>query len=108
MREKISYNMVVQRLNVGPSAIIGITAVPGQLSLGIQYLSGGTLEIMSPSYGFTGTPVSGQGYPIQAGLQYNFDCAGTIYLASVSATSVVSVVRGLAKGFEGASLGFKG
>lgn len=108
MREKIAYNMVVQRLNVGVSAIIGVTAVPGQLSVALQYMSGGTLEIFNPVYGFTGTPVTGQGYPIVAGAAFGFDCAGTFFLASTGATSVVAVMRGLAKGFEGATLGTKG
>lgn len=103
-REQLIGDLLPSRVNVGLSAIIGITSLPGQLALSLQYLNGGTLEIVSAT-----APVApGSGFILPANVILSFDTTGTIWLASQAATTTVMVLRGRSQGFEGASLGFNG
>lgn len=103
-REQLIGDLLPSRVNVGLSALIGITALPGQLALSLQYLTGGTLEIVSAT-----APVgAGSGFIMPANVILSFDTTGTIWLSSQSATTTVMVLRGRSQGFEGASLGYFG
>lgn len=103
-RESISSDLLPQRINVGLSSLIGITGLPGQMSISLQYLSGGTLEIVSlgASIGW------GQGWIIPAQSIISADTSGTLWLASSGATTTIMVLRARSQGFEGASYGLNG
>jgi hypothetical protein len=104
VRSNLLEDLLPRRFNVGLSSILGITNLPGQLSISIQYMSGGTLEIVAPgaSIGW------GNGWVMPQFSIATFDANGTIWLASSGATTVVSVITGRGEGFAGASLGFRG
>lgn len=97
-------DLLPQRVNVGLSALIGITGLPGQFSLSLQYAAGGTLEIAS-----LGASVGwGQGWLFPLNSIVSIDISSTVWLASSGATSTVMVLRSRSHGFEGASMGFRG
>lgn len=101
---KILGDLLPTRVFIGLSSIIGITCLPGQQALTMQYLNGGTLEIVSP-------PASinwGQGFVVPSNAILTFDLSGVVWLASSGATTTVQVIRGRGQGFEGASMGFRG
>lgn len=97
-------NLVPQRFNVGLSAIFGITNMPGQLSVSIEYYSGGTLEIVNPNASISW----GQGWIIPTGSIVSIDTNSIIYLASSGTTTTIGVLIGQRQGFFGASLGYRG
>lgn len=103
-REGIAGDFLPQRISVGLSALVGITGLPGQVALSLQYLSGGTLEIAS-----LGASVGwGAGWIIPASSIISGDISGTIWLASSGTTTTVMVLRSRSQGFEGASMGYLG
>lgn len=103
-RDKVLGDLLPSRVFVGLSTLIGITSLPGQQALSLEYLSGGTLEIVS-----SGASVGwGQGFIVPSNAILSFDVSGTIWLAASSATTTIMVLRGRSQGFEGASLGFLG
>lgn len=89
---------------MGLSTLIGLTGLPGQLSISLQYLAGGTLEIVhrGASIGW------GQGWIMPAQSIISIDTNGTVWLASAGSTTTVMVLRSRSQGFEGASFGFRG
>lgn len=104
-REQISGDVLPLQINVGLSALVGVTGLPGQMSVSLQYIAGGSLEIVSlgASIGW------GSGWPIPASSIVTIDTGGTVWLASSGgATTIVAVLRARSQGFEGASLGFGG
>lgn len=96
MRKFIA-DFVPERVAIGLSAIVGISVMPGQLSVSLEMLSGQTLEIVNPN-----TPVLwGSGFPFPTNAIMSFDSIGTMWLAASGATAVVVVLRGRSEGFEG-------
>lgn len=95
--------IVCGQLNVGLSAVIGLTNIPGQCPpVLLRYLSGGTLEIVGTGgtqvgSGFTGILPSvavGSGFQMRSGdpaISVNTD--GTIFFISSGATSIVSFIQ---------------
>jgi hypothetical protein len=83
-REAISADLLPQRVNIGLSSLIGITGLPGQMAVSLEYLSGGTLEIVS-----LGASVGwGQGWIIPSQSIISADTNATIWLASSGATTI--------------------
>jgi len=96
-REKVIADFIPERITVGLSSIIGVSVRPGQISVSLEWLSGGTLLIVNPN-----TPALwDQGFVVPGSAICSFDMIGTLYLAAQSATTVVSVLRGRSQGFEG-------
>ncbi len=78
--------------------------MPGQLTVTIQYYSGGTLEIVNPNASISW----GQGWLFPAGSIVSIDTTSMIYLASSGATTTIGVLIGQNQAFYGASLGYRG
>ena len=95
------YDVLPGRVNIGVSTILGVTCLPGQNCLTLEYLSGGTLEIVNPVAGIG----VGQGFLVPNNAILTFDLSGILWLASSGATSIAMVIRGRGAGFEGATLG---
>lgn len=103
------------RLVMNAGAIATINPQPGQNSVSIKLLTGGTLEIggygeslRTSSIGFSaaggtitfdGGQTFGAMYPLSAGEIYNANLSGKIYLYASQATCVVSLVFGRSAGF---------
>lgn len=103
------------RLVMNAGAIATINPQPGQNSVSIKLISGGTLEIggyseglKANSIGFSaagatialnGGQTFGSMYPLSAGEIYNANLSGKIYLYASDATCVVSLVFGRSAGF---------
>lgn len=104
VRSNLSSDILPYRANIGLSQLIGITGLPGQISISIQYISGGTLEIASlgASIGW------GQGWLVPAQSIVSMDLTSTLWLASSGATTSITVLVGRGEGFAGASFGFRG
>jgi hypothetical protein len=98
------YDILPGRISVGLSSVIGITCLPGQNALTLEYLSGGTLEIVNPPANINW----GQGFIVPNTAILSFDLSGILWLASSGATSTAMIVRGRGQGFAGATLGTTG
>lgn len=107
---------------IGATASVFMDILPGEKSMTIKYLSGGTLEILPAYTGLSLTPggtqlfgslpftsggtqtgamllaLSGTGYLMGSSEVLNFDGAPRFYLSSLGATSVVAVIRACAAG----------
>lgn len=82
------YGIAGFRLAVGLSSVFGLTGLPGQIGIKVQYLSGGTLEIGGASLTW------GQGaiMPTLVAPEV-IQTAGTIYLVASGATTIVTGYR---------------
>jgi len=78
-----------ERIHIGLSSVIGLTAVAGQIAASVKYMSGGSMEI-----GVTSGGGWGGGYQMSAGEVVNLDCSGTVYMVATGATAVAVVMRG--------------
>lgn len=96
-REKVIAGFEPYSVAVGLSSLIGLTVMPGQINLSMQYMSGGTLRI--ESYG--ASLGSMQGFIVPTNAILTFDTIGTVWLSSAGATSIVQVLVGRSQGFEG-------
>ena len=84
-----------EQVNVGPSAIVGVTVIPGQAYMYLRNSSGGTLWV-----GVTAGGGWGQGYHMAAAdapLLFR-DFVGTLYMVGAGATVVTYVLRGRTPG----------
>lgn len=77
-----------KQINIGVSAIVGVTVAPYQSAIVLDYQSGGTVWI-----GGASTTV-GQGFLLKSGFPLAFNACGTFYMASAGATSVVQIFGG--------------
>lgn len=75
------------RLNIGLSAIIGITIVANQTAIAIKSFSGGSCEIGGASLTW------GQGWLLQETI--SLAGRGTFYLAASGSTATVMILKGL-------------
>jgi len=101
------FGLRTERLTVpvGATLALFVEGIDDQNSLTMQYLSGGTLEIIGATYN-TGTfqttlPVtslatlSGTGYLVPTSIAITFDGAPRFYLSATSATTIVQIIRGI-------------
>lgn len=118
------FSVLPSRVAVQPGATLAVFVdiVPGEKSLLIKYLSGGTLEILPASLGASFVPgtstygsyaftagstqtaamlavLSGTGYLMGTSEALTFDGAPRLYLSSTGATSVVAIIKSLSSGF---------
>lgn len=100
MRQDNGKALKAGKLNVGLSAIVGLTLSAGAMGpLHIKLFSGGTLEIVSgPTLSTTNT--WGQGWHVGATSPLKINMAGTAYFVSAGATSVLDYIQCLSEGFE--------
>lgn len=78
------------RVNVGLSALVGITVGPSQSGLIVDYISGGSLLIGGES--MTGAST---GFLIKDGLPFSGSMVGTVYLLAVGSTAIAQWVKGI-------------
>ena len=76
------------RLNIGLSSIIGLTAVAGQNSLYLRFISGSSIEIGDASLTW------GSGFLWDGLTPISMNAMGTIYFAATGATCVVTFLQG--------------
>ena len=88
------FTPIGERITIGLSAIVGITAVPGQNFVAFYKFAGGSCEIVSP------TLIWGQGYMMGEGERSTFNGSGTFYIAATGATVTLCVFRGRSQGFN--------
>jgi hypothetical protein len=89
-------NLLPERIIVGPSAIVGVTAFVHQSFVNIKILSGGSLEIggtYALSSGATTAFTWGNGYLLGATEILGFNATGNFFLAATGATVTVFVLR---------------
>lgn len=77
-----------KRINVGLSAIIGITVTSSQAGAVFKYISGGTCEIGGA------TLAAGIGYVLASGEAVSLNARGTFYVTASGATAVCMLFRG--------------
>ena len=116
------YSVLPTRFFVGVGATVAVFLdnFPGQKSLTVKYMNGGTLEILPASVGASfvqgtstiGTPfsagstqslamlaaLSGTGYLMGTSEVLTFDGPTRMYLSATSATTTVCIIRGLSAG----------
>lgn len=106
-REDDVRSIFTQRITLASGATLMVTPIPGQVSLILKLISGGTLEI-SGSDGFTtngagityaingitGGQGSGSFYPIATSEDISMASSGIFYLVASGATCVVALMRG--------------
>jgi len=104
-REPIAVDLLPERITVGNGAsiFIGVTALPGQEFVTLQFVSGGTVAI--------GHPAAGVGFAagyVLPSTPMEIRVGGTFWLVASGATSIVQIIRHRSIGFEGATGGFNG
>jgi hypothetical protein len=92
MRQTDIYSCTSERITIAPTAVVGLTAQPGQSALTYKLLSGGTLEIGGQSQAV------GSMYPVSGNEIMNLAAGGKIWLYASGATCVVAVFRGKTDG----------
>lgn len=98
--DQVSY-WIPEKVVVGLSAIVGITAIPGQNSLQIKYGSGGSLEIGSTYIGLVSgaSPFTwGVGYLMGTSEIVYGSLNSNLYLAATGATVTCFVIRAASPG----------
>ncbi len=90
MRQTDVFSVITERVNVGLSAVIGITGGPNVVSVTLEYLTGGTCELMGAS-----TQAAGTGYLLGSGRDLTLGGPATVFLLSAGATSTVMVLKSL-------------
>ena len=92
---------------VGATVAVFVQGVTAQVSFSMQYISGGTLEILGATLlgtVFSTLPVtdlataSGTGYLLPTSAAISFMGTPRFYLSSLAATTIVQVVRGIGQG----------
>lgn len=94
-------NLVPERLVIGLSAIVGVTAQPFQSVVTIKILSGNSLEIggsFALSAGASTAFTWGAGYLLGTSEVLSFNATGTFFLAATGATVTALVLRGAGPG----------
>lgn len=82
------YGIAGFRLAVGLSSVFGLTGLPGQIGIYVQYLAGGSLEIGGASLTW------GQGCVMPTLVAPAIiNTAGTIYLVASGATAIATGYR---------------
>ena len=76
------------RLNVGLSSIVGLTAVAGQNSLYLRFISGSSIDIGGASLAW------GSGFLWDRITPISMNEMGTIYFAATGATCVITYMQG--------------
>ena len=76
------------RLNIGLSSIIGLTAVAGQNSLYLRFISGSSIEIGGASLAW------GSGFLWDGLAPISMNAMGTIYFAATGTTCVITYLQG--------------
>ena len=77
-----------RRIEIGLSAIIGVTVLPAQAGLIFKYWSGGTLWVGGA------TTTVGNGYLVSPNEAIGMNGRGTFYLAASGATCIAYIFRG--------------
>lgn len=88
-REEIGESISSFQQTIGLSSIVGLTLIPGQMSVYIRRISGGTIEIGGASLTW------GAGYALQTAAESVFPITNTMYVAVTGSTGVISVTRQL-------------
>lgn len=96
-------SFLAERIAVGLSTIVGVTAWPGQVSVLMKIVSGSSLEI-GGTYCLDGSGATtaftwGKGYLIST-TEARYNMIGQFYLAATGATVVVEVLRERSPGQE--------
>lgn len=93
-------------LTIAPGATNArfVPQIAGEISSGIKYFTGGSLEIIGTTAGGTLTAsqlvaAQGTGYLFGSGESLNFDGAVRYYLMATGATVVAYQLKGLSSGF---------
>lgn len=89
-------SLIGQVVTIGGSSIVGITVMPGEISLFVQYLSGGTIWVGGSTLSI-GTGYLWDVSNIKA-LSFE-DFSGTVYMIA-GVTAQISVLYGRSPGFE--------
>lgn len=90
------FSLVGQKHTIGLSSIVGISVIPGVVSVLVQYGTGGSLEIGGA------TLTWGQGFLFKVDQGISLDNAGTFYLAATGATVTAYTLRGRSAGIPDA------
>lgn len=101
-RNRDVFQFISERVTVGLSGFIGLTALPGQIAMTVKYMSGGTLEIGGSYSLVNGVSTAfswGNGYQLSSSEIFNANMSGGYLLAASGATSIAHVIRGLSEGF---------
>lgn len=83
------WSVPTQRLNIGLSTIVGVTAGVGVATINIKLFAGGTLEILGAS-----TDTWGSGYVFDLKEAITFGGPAEFYLAASGATCTAHIIRG--------------
>lgn len=83
-----AYSFVGQQINVGVSAIVGVTVIASQLGSVLKYSSGGTLWV-----GVTSGGGWGVGYLMSANEVLSLENSGTLFMVAAGATVVTYMLR---------------
>lgn len=89
-------SVIPERLVVGLSSIVGVSAIPFQSAVVIKILAGSSLEIggsYALSSGASTAFTWGAGYLLGTSEVLSFNATGTFYLAATGATVTASILR---------------
>jgi hypothetical protein len=105
MSDLRAYSIKTEQITIAPGATLAhfYEPIAGQINSLIKYLSGGTLQICGVTLGMTMTAAQlvsadGQGYLMGATEALSLEGPAPCYLMALSATTMVTVVRGKSAG----------
>ena len=93
--ENLTKGLLGQAVNVGLSAVLGVTVVSGQLGCIFKFVTGGSLVLGGATLTWT------NGYLVSPGEALNMNVSSTFYLAASGATAQCFILKSLSQGNEG-------
>jgi hypothetical protein len=95
------YGVYPERFNLASGVTLYIPPLPGQISMTLKYISGGSLSVIGSSfgYGITLPVIASQVYTINDNELLNFNTSGGILLIATGSTAIFDVLRGRSAGF---------
>lgn len=88
-----STSIYPETLNIPAGASILVTALPGQISVLLKYVSGGSLAFSNVGDSYGCSFAVAQQYVFTAGEAIGFDSTGSFYLSAFGATVVAFMTR---------------